>query len=129
VGIIVAALYAVHRWAGAPGWPWQAALLLFPVAALLAADRYRNLGHALTGGYLVGRSGSGVRDTFALRRDGIIGWRFDQSFFQRRTGLTTVTATTAGGSSAYSVPDIEEAAAVRLADEAVPGLLGPFLQR
>jgi hypothetical protein len=27
------------------------------------------------------------------------------------------------------VPDIEEGAAIRLADEAVPGLLGPFLQR
>jgi putative membrane protein len=129
VVIIVAALYAAHRWAGAPSWPWTAALLLFPVAAVLAADRYRNLGHALTSGYLVGRSGSVVRDTFALRREGIIGWRFDQSFFQRRAGLTTMTATTAGGSSAYTVPDIDDAAAVRLADEAVPGLLSPFLQR
>jgi putative membrane protein len=129
VVIIVVALYAVHRWAGAPSWPWLAALLLFPVGAVLAADRYRNLGHALTGGYLVGRSGSVVRDTFALRREGIIGWRFDQSFFQRRAGLTTLTATTAGGASAYTVPDIENGAAIRLADEAVPGLLRPFLQR
>jgi putative membrane protein len=129
VTVGVAALYGAHRWAGLPRWPWIVALLLLPVAALLAADRYRNLGHALTGGYLVGRSGSVTRDTFALRRDGIIGWRFDQSLFQRRAGLTTVTATTAGGSSAYTVPDLAEAAAIRLADEAVPGLLIPFLQR
>jgi putative membrane protein len=126
--VVVAALYGAHRWAGLPGWPALVALLLFPVAAVLAADRYRNLGHALTGGYLVGRSGAVVRDTFALRRDGVIGWQFDQSFFQRRAGLTTLTATTAGGASAYTVPDLQEGAAVRLADEAVPGLLGPFLR-
>jgi putative membrane protein len=129
VAVIVAALYGAHRWASLPRWTVLLALLLFPVAALLAADRYRNLGHTLTRGYLVGRSGSIVRDTFALRRDGVIGWRFDQSFFQRRAGLTTMTATTAGGASAYTVPDLEEGAAVRLADEAVPGLLSPFLQR
>ena len=129
VVLIVAALYGAHRWAGLPSWPALVALLLLPVAAVLATDRYRNLGHALTGGYLVGRSGSVARDTFALRREGVIGWRFDRSFFQRRAGLTTLTATTAGGSSAYTVPDIEEGAAVRLADEAVPGLLTPFLQR
>jgi putative membrane protein len=129
VAVAVAVLYAAHRWAGLPRWPAAVALLLVPVAAALAADRYRNLGHALTRGYLVGRSGSVTRDTFALRREGIIGWRFDQSWFQRRAGLTTVTATTAGGSSAYTVPDVEEGVAVRLADEAVPGLLTPFLQR
>jgi putative membrane protein len=129
VGVMVAALAAADLSGVLPSWPWVVALIvLAPVAAGLAADRYRNLGHTLTGSYLVGRTGAVVRDTFALRRDGIIGWRFHQSFFQRRAGLATVVATTAGGSSAYAVPDVPEPVGVRLADEAVPGLLTPFLQ-
>jgi putative membrane protein len=112
-----------------PNWPGRVALLAVPVAFLLAADRYRNLGHALTDAFLVGRSGSVARDTFALRRDGILGWQLRQSFFQRRAGLLTAVAATAGGRSAYAVPDVDTATGVQLADEAVPGLLTPFLVR
>jgi putative membrane protein len=127
--VVIAVLHALHRWAGLPNWPWQLALLLLPVAVLLAADRYRNLGHALTPAHLVGRTGSVVRETYALRRDGIIGWRLHQTLFQRRAGLVTLVATTAGGRSAYEVPDVEEAVGIALADEAVPGLLAPFVVR
>jgi putative membrane protein len=128
-GVVVAVLFGLQVTAGWPAWPWRVALLGFPVALLLAADRYRNLGHFLAADYLVGRTGSMVRETFALRRDGIIGWRLQRTFFQRRAGLLTVTATTAGGRSAYTVPDVPDATGLRLADEALPGLLTPFLVR
>jgi putative membrane protein len=111
----------------APDWTWQVALALVPFAALLGWDRYRALGHALTERYLVTRSGSAVRETVALQRGGVIGWRLHRSFFQRRAGLITVTATTAAGDGSYAVIDVGEAAGLALADAAVPDLLRPFL--
>ncbi|HWE90019.1 MAG TPA: PH domain-containing protein [Pseudonocardiaceae bacterium] len=112
--------------AGGPGWTWIAALALVPVAAAIGYDRYRGLGHALTDGYLVTRSGSLDRRTVALQRTGIIGWQLRQSFFQRRLGLVTLTATTAAGHGAYHVLDLAEPAALELAEAAQPGLLAPF---
>ncbi|MFJ2742102.1 PH domain-containing protein [Streptomyces sp. NPDC087440] len=106
-----------------------AAVLLLPVAALLAVDAYRSLGHGLTGAYLVVRSGSVRRATVALRRDGVIGFTVKQSVFQRRKGLVTVTATTAAGTGAYSAYDAGQAEGLEFAAEAVEGLLGPFLER
>jgi putative membrane protein len=110
-----------------PNWPWEITLALLPVAALLGWDRYRNLGHVLTERHLVARSGSLVRETVALQRTGIIGWRLHRSFFQRRAGLVTVVATTAAGDGAYHVIDVAEADGLALADAAVPDLLRPFL--
>ena len=49
------------------------AVVSLPVAALLAVDAYRSLGHTLSGGYLVTRSGSVRRSTAALQRSGVIG--------------------------------------------------------
>ena len=99
----------------------------YPSALLLAADRYRRLGHGLSEGYLVVRSGSlrGRRDV--LQRSGIIGWNVQQSWFQRRAGLVTLVATTAAGHQAYAALDIPEDLAIALADTAVPGLVTPFL--
>jgi putative membrane protein len=113
----------------APNWTWQVALGLLPLAVLLGWDRYRALGHALTDRYLVTRSGSAVRETVALQRSGIIGWRISQSFFQRRAGLATVSATTAAGDGVYHVIDVDASTGLALADEAVPDLLRPFLVR
>lgn len=113
--------------AGCPSWPWITALALTPPALVLAADRYRGLGHALTKNFLVSRIGSVRRGTAALRRGGIIGWTVRSSFFQRRAGLVTVTATTAAGRGAYSVVDVDRSAGLALADSAVPDLLEPFL--
>ncbi|HKR50409.1 MAG TPA: PH domain-containing protein [Pseudonocardiaceae bacterium] len=111
-----------------PPWVAWATLGLLPVAVLLALDAYANLGHALTGRYLVTRHGAGVRATVALQRSGVIGWTVSQSFFQRRAGLVTVTATTAAGDGAYRVIDVRTADGLAVAERAVPGLLGPFLQ-
>jgi putative membrane protein len=123
----VALLLTVLVW----DWPLGVAmawLVALPLAAWLGVDRYRRLGHALTEVYLVSRTGSLDTKTVALQRDGIIGWRIKRTWFQRRTGLMTVTATTAAGKGAYSVPDIGEAAGVALAVESVPGLVRPFTE-
>ncbi|MFC9391662.1 PH domain-containing protein [Streptomyces sp. NPDC057027] len=104
------------------------ALVLGPVAALLALDAYRALGHGVSGGYLVTRSGTVRRTTVALQRSGVIGWTVKQSYFQRRAGILTVTATTAAGEGAYDVLDAGESQGLAFAAEAVPGLLAPFLE-
>ncbi|KOX13041.1 membrane protein [Saccharothrix sp. NRRL B-16348] len=112
----------------APSWTWQVVLALVPFSAALGWDRYRSLGHALTDRHLLARAGSAVRETVALQRTGIIGWRISRSFFQRRAGLVTITATTAAGNGAYHVIDVAEADGLALADAAVPDLLRPFLE-
>ncbi|MEV6233305.1 PH domain-containing protein [Saccharopolyspora shandongensis] len=99
------------------------------VAIGFALDAYRNLGHAITDRYLISRSGTGIRRTVALQREGIIGWRIRRTVFQRRSDLLTIGATTAAGNSVYEVRDVSTETGLRLAEEAVPGLLAPFLQR
>ncbi|MFD0822715.1 PH domain-containing protein, partial [Micromonospora zhanjiangensis] len=103
------------------------AVVLPVAAALLAQDRARSLGHAAVGRWLVSRQGSLVRRRYVLATDGIIGWNLRRSFFQRRVGLATLTATTAAGRQRYAVPDVDVDTALRLADGATPALLTPFL--
>ncbi|WP_329121944.1 PH domain-containing protein [Streptomyces sp. NBC_01353] len=104
------------------------ALVLTPLAVLLALDAYRNLGHGITGGYLVARSGTIRKTTVALQRGGVIGWTVKQSYFQRRAGVLTLTATTAAGAGAYDIRDAGEGEGLAFAAEAVPDLLAPFLE-
>ncbi|GGT65745.1 PH domain-containing protein [Streptomyces lateritius] len=104
------------------------ALVLVPLAVLLALDAYRNLGHGITGDYLVTRSGTVRRTTVALQRGGVIGWTVKQSSFQRRAGVLTLTATTAAGEGAYDIHDAGEGEGLAFAAEAVPDLLAPFLK-
>lgn len=125
--LLVLALWLAHVWGGWPNWLWEAACALPILGVPLGLNRYRNLGHTLTSHYLVTRYGSLNRRTVALQRDGIIGWKVHQSFFQRRAGLVTLTATIAAGTGAYHVLDITEPDAIRLAEDAVPGLLAPFV--
>ncbi|MFI9489582.1 PH domain-containing protein [Promicromonospora sp. NPDC052451] len=106
---------------------WISALVLLPVAVVLALDAYRALGHTLTDSYLVARSGTVRRATVALQRRGIVGWTVRQSVLQRRAGLVTVLATTAAGTGAFAVRDADQTDGLALADAAVPGLLRPFL--
>jgi putative membrane protein len=107
---------------------WIAAVVLTPVAVALALDAYRNLGHGLSGDYLVTRYGAGSRHTVALLRGGIIGWTVRSSPFQRRAGLVSVAATTAANSGEYVVRDVGESEGLTFAADAVPGLLTPFLK-
>ena len=115
-------------WAGwLPAWTWQASPVLLVIAVALAYDRARSLGHALVERTLVSRGGSLVRRRSALSYDGIIGWNLQRSFFQRRAGLATLVATTAAGRQRIDVQDVPLAEALRVADEALPGLLTPFV--
>jgi putative membrane protein len=123
--LIVAAAVAIA--VGAPVWLAVPGVLTVPVAALLAADRYRSLGHAVVGGFLVTRAGSLVRRRDMLECEGIIGWNLRQTFFQRRAGLATLTATTAAGRQRYVVRDVPLSLALSLADSALPGLLSQVL--
>ncbi|MEU2678015.1 PH domain-containing protein [Streptomyces sp. NPDC007107] len=105
------------------------AVVGLPLSVALALDAYRSLGHTLSGGYLVTRSGTVRRSTAALQRSGVIGWTVRQSCFQRRAGLLSVTATTAAGGGAYTARDADASEGLAFASEAVPGLLEPFLVR
>jgi putative membrane protein len=125
--LLAAILVVLWRWAGWPAYLPIGALALIVIALPVAADRARNLGHALVDGYLVTRLGSLIRRRYMLATDGIIGWNEKRSFFQRRAGLVTLVATTAAGRQHYAVLDIPQADATVLADAATPGLLTPFL--
>lgn len=127
--VVTGAFLLLHAFARWPDWPWQVALVLFPAGALLAEDRYRNLGHVLLGRRLVFRHGGLLRRRYLLSSEGVIGWVVHRSFFQRRAGLVSLTATTAAGHQHYTCADLPAAEAVALAHEAVPGLLEPFLVR
>jgi putative membrane protein len=126
-GLLVAAA-AVAASASGAGTGWLAVAVLVPaLTLLLARDRARALGHALTGRHLVARSGSLLRRRQALDTRHVIGWTFRATWFQRRAGLTSMVATTAGGPQAVTVLDVPEDTAVAVADRAVPGLVGQFL--
>ena len=84
-------------------WLFPALLAVATAGAVLA---YRSLGHAVHDGYLVVRAGPLTHATAALQLPAVIGWRVRQSFFQRRLGLATVTASTAAGQGSYTAHDI-----------------------
>ncbi|MGV9374965.1 PH domain-containing protein [Nonomuraea sp. NPDC003707] len=139
---IVRALVTVAVLAAAAGlasWllPWQwsrAAVWAIPALALpfgmwLAVESARSLGHALGRRHLLTRQGAVVRRTIALDRRGVSGWTITESYFQRRSGLLTVSAATAAGKGHYDVVDVDRDDGLELAALAVPGLLEPFLVR
>lgn len=128
LALVPAVLGVLVGVADVPVWLVLVTLPLPVVGLALGLDRYARLGHALTPAYVVVRWGSlrGRRD--ALQRTGIIGWNVRQSFFQRRAGLVSLTATTAAGQQSYEILDVPEATAVALADAAVPGLVSQFLR-
>ncbi|MFI5916740.1 PH domain-containing protein [Dactylosporangium sp. NPDC051541] len=125
--IVILIVLAFVLLAGAPWWAFGTALALLPLGALLAWDRAGALGHALIPGWLVTRHGSLVRRRYMLRTDAVIGWNLTTSVFQRRAGLTTLVATTAGGAQRYAILDVPDAEAIRVARTAVPDLLEQFL--
>ncbi|MEU6997566.1 PH domain-containing protein [Nonomuraea sp. NPDC046570] len=128
VAVLAAALGATGALtAWIPGWAYAVPVAVLPVALWFAADGARGLGHLLGERHLVTRSGSAVRRTVALDRSGIVGWTITESYFQRRLGLLTVSATTGAGDGHYDVLDVGRADGLDLAARAVPGLLGPFL--
>lgn len=113
---VVAAAFLLGVQDPARAWIWPWTLVLLPLAALLALDRYRALGHTLTEHHLVSRLGGFSRRTTALQRNGIVGWRVRQSLFQRRAGVVTLEAVTAAGEGGYEILDIAPATAAGLID-------------
>ena len=128
--LVVVAFAAVATWWLDLSWVWLAALAVAALvgAALVGEASYRHLGHALTDRHLVAGSGDLARIRTVLETDGIIGWVLAQSWWQRRIGLTDLTATTAAGHERVLVKDVRLDVAVALADRATPGLLTPFVE-
>lgn len=76
------------------------------VAGSVAFDNSRGLGHAVTDRVVALRKGSIFRRTDVLTREGILGWNIRRTPFQRRAGLVTLVATSAGGTGAFRLPDV-----------------------
>ncbi len=112
-------------------WSWWlpagVAVALVSTALLTAEAAYRNLGHLLTDDHLTSGSGALDRRRTVLERDGVIGWVIAQSFFQRRSGLATLVATTAAGAEAVAVRDIPLGQAIQIAAETTPRAVHAFL--
>lgn len=133
--LVVVALLALPTWvidggwtAWLPGWgPLVLLAVLGALNAVVADSAWRNLGHGLTARHLVVQTGAFVRTREVLELAGVIGWRLDQSFFQRRLGLANLMATTAAGAEVVTAPDIPLVLAVPLARRATPGMLDDFL--
>ena len=123
--VAVAAAVLVAQ-TGLGAWLLGVAALAPAAGALLALDRSRMLGHALIDGRLVAQSGSLTCRRDVLGVEHVIGWNLQDSWFQRRAGLTTLVATTAGGRQRVVVPDVPEGRAVELAAAATPDLLVQF---
>lgn len=81
----------------------------------LGIDRYRSLGHAAEGDAFAVRSGSLVRQTTVMQRRAVVGWKIQQSYFQKRAGVSTVTALVGAGAGAYAALDANSADALDLA--------------
>lgn len=119
LAVAAAATTVTGRTVPLPG--WVGAGLLLPVAAGLAWDRYRSLGHAVLPGWLITRSGSLDRQRVCLEADGIIGWTVRQTFFQRRAGVATVVAATPAGVGHYEILDVPVEQAWALVEAVTPG--------
>jgi putative membrane protein len=125
-GAVEVALAAWWWFGRLPAWVVLASLFALPLAALLARDRFTGLGHAVVDGHLVTQLGSLVRRRAVLDETGIVGVTLRRSWFQRRNELTSLIATTAAGQQKYAVPDLDDAAALRLARELLP-VTGQFV--
>lgn len=124
--VVLGAVLLLVLTTSAPWWLLGPAAAGVAVAMLLAVDRVRALGHALVGGYVVGRSGSLYRHRDILAVGHVIGWNLRSTWFQRRVGLTTLVATTAGGRQSVPIPDVPESLAVPLAADSLPDAVAQF---
>lgn len=101
-------------------WLWVAWAVVTVCCALLAADRSRSLGHRVSAGWLVARSGSLERRRDCIAGAGIVGWTVRQSWPQRRAGVATLIAATAAGVKQYRVVDVPVEMAWSVAAAASP---------
>ncbi|HKC26903.1 MAG TPA: PH domain-containing protein [Jatrophihabitans sp.] len=125
-GALLCGLTAWAWSAGAPLWLFVVGVIALAASIPLGVDRYRNLGHRMTGDALVVAHGSLVRRKAVIEDAAVIGWNLRSSFFQQRAGLMTLTATTAAGRQGYAVIDVDRAEGLAVADHVTPGLLDQF---
>lgn len=126
--LLVGAVIADRVWDVALWWaPVPGAVLAAIVGAVVAERRWRHLGHLVTEDYLVSRSGAFTTRRVALETDAIVGWRVRQTFWDRRLGLATLTATTAAGPEQVQVADVPLGEAVAVATRATPRTVADFL--
>ncbi len=125
----VSGLLVLSAAAALLGWPTWWLVLVVPLGGMavwLGRDRYRGLGHRVTERHLITRSGSLDRSRVVLDREGIVGWKVERSFFQRRAGVATLVATTGAGRQHYDVVDLTPERAYALVARISPDLLREF---
>lgn len=98
--------------------PVAVAALSALVTGWIAVDNARGLGHRVGEDAVALRKGSLMRRTDVLTRDGILGWNVRRTPFQRRAGLATLVATSAGGTGAFRLPDVAAAEVRGIAETA-----------
>jgi putative membrane protein len=107
---------------------WAAALTLALVAlALLALDRYRQLGHAFDGRRLVLREGSLRRRWSELDPRAAVSFDLRSSPGQRRAGVATLTVHLGQGAGSRRALDLGEEQAAALLARVGPELFAPVL--
>jgi putative membrane protein len=126
--VAAGSLWVLARTGAIPaGWWWWLPMTALPLTLVLAVVAYRALGHAVSGPYLVVRSGALNRDTVALQSRAVIGWTVEQSLLQRRGHRMTVGIATAAGEQHYTVPDAGVDQALAFVSAATPELAARFL--
>ena len=110
---------------------WGAALALaaLALAALLALDRYRQLGHAFDGRRLSLREGSLRRRRSELDPDAAVSFELRTSPGQRRAGVGTLTVHLGQGAGSRRALDLGEEQAAALLRRVRPDLFEPLLPR
>ncbi len=101
-----------------------AASILAVLAVLgvgLGIDRYRALGHVADTAALAVRSGALLRRRVVLEQRALVGWRIQQSWFQRRAGLLTLVACVGAGEGGYEVLDCSTGQGLDLVAAVSPG--------
>lgn len=118
---LVAATAAMVPWAIA------AAALLTALAAVLALDRYRQLGHGFDGRRLTLRGGSLLRRWSELDPAAAVAFELRSSPGQRRAGLCTLTLHLGQGAGSRRALDLGEEQAAELMTRLEPRLLAPLV--
>jgi len=108
-------------------WGVAVALVALAPAALLALDRYRQLGHAFDGRRLALREGSLRRRWTELDPDASVGFELRSSPGQRRAGLATLTVHLGQGAGSRRALDLGEEQAATLLRRVRPQLFVPLL--
>ncbi|MFC3521157.1 PH domain-containing protein [Streptomonospora nanhaiensis] len=110
---------------------WVAAVLgvLALLGVPLGIDRYRNLGHGADDRQVSVRSGSLHREQAVVQREAIIGWKWSQTLFQRRTRLVNLQLAVGAGPGGYTAIDADMAESVAFAEGVTPEMVRPFVVR